>query len=85
MTRFVDIQCSNCGRIDRVSYRMDCITHTIKKGWNSFGNALYCPNCSKTWNERNKDKSLAGNWNTIRIIDEWYDRQNKITRKDEGK
>ena len=30
--RFVDIQCSNCGRIDRVAYTMEAITHSIKKG-----------------------------------------------------
>lgn len=76
-TNSVDIQCSNCGRVDRVCYTTQNVIHTIQKGWNSFGSALYCPDCSKTWHERNKDKELMGKWNTVRLIDEWYDRQHK--------
>jgi hypothetical protein len=49
----------------------------INEGWNSFGSALYCPICSRTWDERNKGRKMHGKWNTARLIDEWYDHQHK--------
>ena len=59
-TNSVDIQCSNCGRIDRICYTTQNLIHTIQKGWNSFGSALYCPDCSKLGMKEIKIKSLWG-------------------------
>ena len=73
----VRIQCSCCGNSTSFSYTATNVMKQIKEGWNSFGSALYCPICSKTWNERNKDKELNGKWNTMRLIDEWYDNQHR--------
>jgi hypothetical protein len=71
------IQCSCCGNHTSFSYTVTNVMKQIKEGWNSFGSALYCPICSKTWNERNKGIEMHGQWNTIRIIDERYDNQHK--------
>ena len=74
------IQCSNCGKRHEFVYSTQTVLKAVKDGWNSFGNALYCPECSATWNERNKGKKMNGYWNTIRVIDEWHDNQTSRKR-----
>lgn len=66
----VQIMCSSCGHRSR-KYRIDKYSHTepadeiVKAGWNSFGDAFYCPKCVKTWEERNgKDRPLWGKAHT---------------------
>ena len=72
------IQCSNCGTHREIKYAIGRIVQAINDGWDSYGNALYCPECSRTWEKRNgKNKPLNGYWNTMRIIDEIHDRQRK--------
>lgn len=71
------IQCSNCGNSSRFAYTATNVMKHIREGWNSFGSALYCPACSKTWHERNKELKMHGEWNTMQVIDEWYDREHK--------
>jgi hypothetical protein len=66
---FFKITCSNCGKHRRLSFPMEAsIYHAIACGWNSFGSALYCPDCVKTWHERN-NKELAGERNTHDVIE----------------
>lgn len=66
----VQIMCSNCGhrsrtyRIDRFS-RIEPANEYVAAGWNSFGDAFYCPKCVKTWEQRNgKNKPLWGKAHT---------------------
>lgn len=67
------IDCSNCGAHRDFRYSAENVYKIVSvKGWNSFGSALYCPKCSVTWSERNKDKKLAGIENTLRVIDRQY-------------
>ena len=70
----MQIQCSNCGTIKKFGYTMSNLTAIIRDGWNSCGNALYCPECSKTWYNRNR-KPMSGKWNTLRVIDEIQSRK----------
>ena len=72
----IQIQCSNCGTQHQMKYAVGRIVQAISNGWDSYGNALYCPECSRTWYNRNK-KPMGGKWNTMRIIDEIHDRQRK--------
>lgn len=67
------ILCSRCGADKEFRYSAGnvlCAVYT--QGWNSYGAALYCPECSATWDERNKGRPLAGPENTIALIDEFY-------------
>ena len=65
----ITIQCSNCGMCKRISHKsMDEIMTVIKNGWNSCGNALYCPTCADTWSVRNGEKKMAGERNTFIVI-----------------
>ena len=65
---FYKITCSNCGKHRRLSYPAESsIWHAIARGWNSCGSALYCPECVKTWHQRN-DKELAGERNTHDVM-----------------
>ena len=65
---WVKITCSRCGNTRRISTNQpNRIRNAINAGWGSYGNALYCPNCSKTWHERNT-KPMADAVNTSSII-----------------
>ena len=67
------ILCSRCGAGKEFRYSAGnvlCAVYT--QGWNSYGAALCCPECSATWDERNKGRPLAGPENTIALIDEFY-------------
>ena len=65
------LTCSNCGELREVSasgsrayYR-----EIIWDGWGSCGSALYCPECTRTWDRRNK-KPMSDDINTILVIQE---------------
>ena len=66
----LQIICSSCGhRSKQFAYgrimRTDPAEEIVKAGWNSFGDAFYCPACVKTWEKRNgKDRPLWGKAHT---------------------
>ena len=71
----IDIQCSCCGNHQKLSPEFDGFdvivdetVKVIKRGWGSCGSALYCPECSKTWYERNGDRKMANDGNTFTVI-----------------
>ena len=67
------IQCSCCGRKCSFPYSADNVLRAVYTfGWGSFGSALYCPVCSNSWDERNKNRPQAGPAHTIRVIDGLY-------------
>lgn len=68
-----------------LAYSAGRVIEATRKGWNSYGSALYCPECSATWDERNKKKPLSGPENTIKVIDAMYarDRWRGIDRSTE--
>lgn len=70
----VQLQCSNCGKSKILPNRIDATAKAIKSGWGSFGRALYCPKCSRTWNERNPGRSMADERNTFWVIAELIQR-----------
>lgn len=62
-TMYFQITCSNCGhRSAKHPYNGGTTPEKIiDAGWNSYGNALYCPKCVKTWSKRNGDeRHLSG-------------------------
>lgn len=71
----MDIQCSRCGATMSFAYSASHVIGATRAGWNSYGSALYCPACSATWDERNKGRPLAGQENTIDVIDAMYARE----------
>lgn len=69
----MEISCSNCGKSEKFPYSASNVLRTVyNQGWGSYGSALYCPECSKTWNERNKGRPQPGPDHTIRVIDSLY-------------
>lgn len=66
---YIYLQCSNCGAKRRVSNRgMQYTGNAIRQGWGSYGSALYCPECSKTWDKRNPGRPMASTANTFWVI-----------------
>ena len=60
----IDIMCSCCGRRERVENAVK----VIRSGWGSCGSALYCPDCSLSWPERNGDRPMADERNTFFVL-----------------
>jgi len=57
-------------------YSAGHVIGATRAGWNSYGSALYCPECSASWHERNSlDRQLAGAENTVSVIDAIHARQ----------
>ena len=64
---YLQIMCSSCGHRSR-KFKYDKYRRTepadeiVEAGWNSFGDAFYCPKCVKTWEQRNgKGRPLRTN------------------------
>ncbi len=74
--RTLFIQCSRCGKREEIPFYYSFLVKATMDGWNSYGSALYCPECTATWHDRN-DKELAGPSHTLDVFDEWYDRQTR--------
>ena len=55
---YLQIMCSCCGHKSR-KFKYDRFSRTepaeeiVNAGWDSFGDAFYCPKCVKTWEKRN--------------------------------
>ena len=76
------ISCSRCGTDREFHYCAGNVLNTVYNlGWGSSGAALYCPECSATWNKRNEGMPLAGPENTIGLIDALYYGQRRGRRR----
>lgn len=72
------ISCINCGAHCSFRYCAGNVLNAVyNRGWGSYGAALYCPKCTKTWDERNEGRPMPGPENTIRVIDEMYRRSRR--------
>jgi len=59
------IYCSRCGTSETVSRSVDGVKSKTKKGWRTYGGVIYCPECVKSWKERNsKELNTAEETNT---------------------
>lgn len=77
----MEISCSNCGKRKEFRYSVSNVLRTVyNQGWSSYGSVLYCPECSKTWDERNKGRPMPEPENTIGVIDEWHRRSKRKYR-----
>ena len=68
----LEIQCSSCGNRQKISLSrtgmLSKIEKVIDSGWNNCGGVLYCPECTRTWADRNGDRPMGGKVNTLNII-----------------
>lgn len=61
------IMCSNCGKTRRMSTNRMPGASTVRAGWGSCGSALYCPECTRTWSNRN-EKPMSTDLNTCELV-----------------
>ncbi len=70
------ISCSRCGADHEFKFSVSNVLNAVYGlGWGSYGAALYCPECTRAWDECNKGRPMPGPENTIRVIDEMYRRR----------
>lgn len=62
------LTCSNCGKTRSIC--AGDMADVLGAGWNSYGSALYCPECSSTWDKRNRGRTMAGVLNTAQLVAE---------------
>lgn len=71
---YLQIVCSCCGhRSRKFKYgkfsRTEPAEEMVNAGWDSFGDAFYCPKCVKTWEKRNgKGRPLWGKQHTVERV-----------------
>ena len=66
---YIDVMCSCCGNHQKLSNeKIEDTVDLIHSGWGSCGSALYCPECSKSWKERNGNRKMADERNTFIVI-----------------
>lgn len=74
------IQCSCCGYHQDFPNDKTWPISVTSAGWGSYGSALYCPECTRTWPERNPGRSMASNGNTL-IVAKLFVRNQKERSK----
>lgn len=77
----VKISCSCCGADHEFKYSAANVLNAVyTMGWGSYGAVLYCPECTATWDQRNKGRPQPGPENTIGLIDDLYQRSKRRYR-----
>lgn len=75
------ISCSNCGADNDFTYSAANVIHVVHAlEWGNYGAALYCPECTKAWDQRNKGRPQSGPENAICLIDGLYQRSKRRYR-----
>lgn len=71
----IDVMCSCCGNHQKLSNkRIQDTADLIHSGWGSCGSALYCPECAKSWKERNGNRQMGDERNTfVAIMNMFFD------------
>lgn len=49
----IEYQCSNCGKWEKTGTMVGVPEGMYTLGYRAVGDAIYCPDCVKTWAERN--------------------------------
>ena len=76
MSKKIFVQCSNCGFHFEVSPMLGVPEGMFYNGYRVVGSALYCPDCVKTWKQRNGDDFENLYVNPSRMFAEWWN--NKV-------
>ncbi|NLE27551.1 MAG: hypothetical protein GX625_19890 [Clostridiaceae bacterium] len=53
MANEIFYQCSNCGKREQTRAALGVPDGMFYAGYRAHGDVLYCPDCVKTWKERN--------------------------------
>ena len=53
MANVIRYQCSNCGKAEQTRAMLGIPDGMFYAGYRAHGDVLYCPDCVKTWKERN--------------------------------
>lgn len=63
------ITCSRCGcRSKKVRRDPMFAVELVDNGWGSCGTALYCPDCTEGWAERNRGRAMADYNSTVMTV-----------------
>ena len=65
MINKIFVQCSHCGYHFEVSPMLGIAEGMYYNGYRAVGDAVYCPDCVKTWKDRNGEKKENTEWHNI--------------------
>jgi hypothetical protein len=81
MSNKINYQCSNCGRREQTNCAIGVAEGMFYLGYRAHGDVLYCPDCIKTWKDRNGMEYDEQYKDPPHLFAVWWNRQVQITDK----
>lgn len=85
MHRKIFVQCSNCGYHFKTSPAIGVPEGMYYMGYRAVGSALYCPECLKTWKDRNGAEFYEQYENPLKMFANWWNDKVRDCVKDKSK
>lgn len=76
MINKIFVQCSHCGYHFEVSPMLGIAEGMYSNGYRAVGDAVYCPDCVKTWKDRNGEEFDKQYVNPSKMFANWWN--NKV-------
>jgi hypothetical protein len=80
----ISYQCSNCGVHEQTSAVVGVPEGMFYLGYRAHGDVLYCPNCVKTWKERNGMEYDEQYKDAQHLFAVWWNRKMQITARNDA-
>jgi hypothetical protein len=81
MSNKIHYQCSNCGAHEQTLAVVGGPEGMFYLGYRAHGDVLYCPDCVKTWKERNGEEYDEQYKDAQHLFTVWWNRQMQITAR----
>ena len=78
-------QCSNCGKAEQTRAALGVPDGMLYAGYRAHGDVLYCPDCVKTWKERNGAEYDEQYKDPPHLFAMWWNRQVQMQITDKSK
>ena len=85
MSNKIHYQCSNCGKREQTSGAIGVSVGMFYIGYRAHGDVLYCPDCVKTWKERNGMEYDEQYKDPPHLFAMWWNRQVQMQITDKSK
>lgn len=85
MANTISYQCSNCGQQGWTIPFLGIPESMFLEGFRAHGDVLYCPDCVKTWKERNGAEYAEQYNNPPHLFAMWWNRQVQAQISDKSK
>ena len=85
MANEIRYQCSNCGKAEQTRAMLGIPDGMFYAGYRAHGDVLYCPDCVKTWKERNGAEYDEQYKDPHHLFAMWWNKQVQMQITDKSK